>query len=172
MVEPGAAFFSHSEGFALLDDAEDRQQIVAGNAFDRALSQGGQNVFFEDPEDLREGGLAPFLQARAAVGDPVVVDRLKGMLFLGLDFTQLLLTVFTRVDVLSQQLARFIAIFTCLFQADRRIAAEGHFDLLTRPVKTEQPSFFAVDRYHEAQAVKIAEGVGFICRSGVPNGHI
>nr|WP_244159551.1 hypothetical protein [Pseudomonas marginalis] len=47
------AFFGHGEGFALLDGAEDRQQIVAGDAFDGALSQGGQDVFFEDPEDLR-----------------------------------------------------------------------------------------------------------------------
>ena len=58
LVEPGSAFFSHDEGFALFDGIENGQQVMAGDAFDTTFSEGRQNVFFEDPEDLREGGLA------------------------------------------------------------------------------------------------------------------
>lgn len=79
----------------MLDGAEDGQQVVAGDVFDRALDQGGQDVLFEDPEDLRQRALTTFVQAQAAEVDPLVVDRLEGMFCFILSLKALLLTVFT-----------------------------------------------------------------------------
>lgn len=87
----------------------------------RMFSERWQDVF--DSQDLREGALAPFLQAQPAECDPLIKHRFKGVLCRITNRTTLLFTMLIRIDALSNQGTRLITASTRFFETDLRVTA-------------------------------------------------
>ena len=159
LVEPGPALLGGRVCAATLDLAQDLQQIGARDLEDGLRAQRRQQVLLEDAVDLRQGALAPGLEAQRLEVAPGSKYRLEGVGGGEERRLAFLPTVDAGVDALGDERAGLIPEFAGFLEADLGVGAQRDAGLLAGPGKAEVPVLRPAGADEERQAVPVLERV-------------